>query len=213
MDKLVSSILDFDNTLFKTREFWRRELFPALEKKYGFGQDILEKVFERSTTGEVDYFIPARFLEEMCEELSLSGDMMPALQQYFDEIVYSQNTHRYLYDGAEALIRRLQMENRRCLLKSYRDPTFKKRFFKACKISALFPTGDIIVTNQPKQELFKMLPISSGVILVNDSLPEINKLVEVFKQGKVRVRAFLFDPETLLKDEDIIPPTIIGLFL
>lgn len=185
-----TAILDFDNTLFRTREFWHEVLFPALHEKYSTSKEKLEEIFRESTTGEVDYFIPEHFLTKFREHTGITN-----ARELFEQVVYEPKAKEYLYEGALELIQNLKRAGRVIVL-SYGDTAFKQRWFEACGLTAVLPNNAFMVTAQPKRKFLQTLPLSSNVLLINDILPETLEMLQVLEKRGVATHAILFCPPT-----------------
>jgi len=200
-------VVDFDDTLFRTRVFWRRFLFPEL-KRIGIPYDISEKVYIASTYKMFGYFIQSLFLSvlhEACKEENIKVSISQ-INKVFKKTVYSKRARRYFYPRAIEFLHRLKENNNPRILLSSGDKKFKSRFFKALGLNVFFPRGSIHITKKPKIEFIKNLRAKGPVILVNDVLKETEDMVSELQKVSPKTRAFFVDYGGHFKRKDVKKP-------
>ena len=133
-DKNTLVIFDFDNTLFRTREFWREYLFPHYEK-IGIPKELMEVAFVKATSTKVDYFIQRLFIDELY--MAFKNYPKKQLKEIFEKAVYSKLVKKYFYPGSLDIIKKMRKKYN-VLLISYGDKNFKTRFFESCGINKYF---------------------------------------------------------------------------
>jgi len=196
--KDTMAIIDFDNTLFETRRFWREHLFPSYEK-IGIPRKDIESAFIKSTTVKVDYFIPELFIQELYSLKSCQHNKQ-VLEKIFNDKVYSPSVKKYYFPDAIRLINGIK-KNSRAVLLSYGDKKFKNKFFKHCGINKHFGSQNIFVTTDKKIEVLNKLPKSSKYIIINDNYSETKNMVFWLQKANADTMAYLLDPNLDIKNE------------
>lgn len=185
-------VFDFDNTLFRTRQFWRERLFPAYAQEMGIDQERMEEVFVVSTTGAVDYFLPRRFFEELAR--IVPADAMEQAKQVFNRVVFSTESRDYLTDGAQEVVEMVRAKGDAIRLISYGDPEFKSAWFDSLGLTGWFSQDEVLITPQKKSLLVGDLPTADETLFLDDSLSELAAFLETSAlQGRI-ARGVLYDP-------------------
>ena len=191
-------IFDFDNTLFKTREFWREYLFPFYAR-IGIPKNLTENAFAGATTGQVDYFVPKLFIDELYRRVK-KGKICAKkqLRDIFEERVYSKAVRKYFYPHSLELIEKAGRKYKKLLI-SYGDQRFKEKFFKHCGLDKYFSPKEIIITNRPKLKVFKKMAIPAECIIIDDIYPEIIRLSAFLRRKGAATKGFLINRKKNLK--------------
>lgn len=185
-------IFDFDNTLFKTKEFWREYLVPFYIR-IGIARELIEGAFVRATTASVDYFIPKLFIDELYSAAKeVNKYSKKELNDIFEKHIYSPVIKKYFYPDSLRLLEKVK-KNYKILLMSYGDKNFKTKFFNYCGLSKYFSPKNIIITNGKKVELLKKLATPKNCIVVNDAEAETKELVSFLIKGGISAEGFLIN--------------------
>lgn len=187
-DKDTLVVFDFDNTLFKTREFWREYLFPFYEK-VKIPRETIESAFIKATKiRAAGYFVQSFFIDELY--LAAKNYRKKQLQDIFESRIYNIAVKKYFYPGALDLIKKARRKYK-AILVSYGDNKFKKRFFASCGINKYFATEEIIITKTKEDALTAKIATFKRCIIINDSEDENKKISLLLKDKRLKVRSFL----------------------
>ena len=142
-NKRTLIIFDFDNTLFKTRKFWREYLFPFYVE-IGIPKELIEKAFVEATAKLADYFIPELFIGELYRRTKKGGYRKRQLRDIFERHVYSKAVRKYFYPYSLKLLKKARKKYQTLLI-SYGDEKFKTKFFNCSGINKYFLPEEIII--------------------------------------------------------------------
>jgi len=195
-------IFDFDNTIFRTREFWRSHLFPSYES-IGINRTILETAFIAGTTKKVDYFIPDYFIDELFELTKDANFDRNTLLEIFKKQVYSPTVKKFYYPYALKLMAKVKNAQNEMILISYGDKKFKETFFKHCGIYEFFSPENVYIINKPKVKTLESFFNYSTIIVINDVLEETEQMLKKLNKAGTRAHAFLLDYKNIYKPENI----------
>jgi FMN phosphatase YigB (HAD superfamily) len=183
-------IFDFDNTLFKTREFWREYLFPFYIK-IGMARNYIESAFVKATTKKVDYFIPKIFIDELYRGIKEDKRYTKKqLESIFKKHVYSKIIQKYFYPYSLGLLEKARKKYQ-ILLVSYGDKNFKIKFFNYCGLNKYFLSREIIVTDRDKTESLKRLTVPQNCIIIDDMKDEAKKMASFLAKRSISVKIML----------------------
>jgi|SRR3989344_1087544 len=198
-------IIDFDDTLFQTRVFWRKFLFPQYER-IGIPFEVLEKVYIASTYKKFGYFIPPLFLRELKKTCRKNGikTRPTELKKIFEKTVYSNKARSYFYPGAINFLKQVRKSGNPRILLSSGDRGFKNKLFRSLGLGVFFPQFHI--TKKPKKDFIKKLRPEHPVILVNDVLKETEDMVRELQKVSPKTRAFFVDYGNRFKLKDVKKP-------
>jgi len=175
-------IFDFDNTLFKTREFWREYLFPFYIK-IGIPENYIEGAFIKATTVPVDYFVPKLFINELYSAVKKDNKYSrQQLKDIFKTHVYSPTVRKYFYPGSLRLLRKAKKKYKTLLI-SYGDKKFKTKFFNYCGLDRYFSSEEIIITGRKKAESLGRLAVPENCVIIDDMKDEAKEMAS-FLVGK-----------------------------
>jgi phosphoglycolate phosphatase-like HAD superfamily hydrolase len=191
------AIIDFDNTLFKTREFWREHLFPAYQKQ-GIHREKVEEAFNEATQKKADYFVIDYFITSLADRTTIPYDQ---LLETFTQQVFSHEASDYLYPGSKELVAAARGAYDDLLLVSYGDHLFKDEFFKHSGMTKLFKPEEIIITKERKAQLIGRLPNYKFITIVNDVLEETQEMIREAARKKNTARGYVVDHQGTMSRE------------
>jgi phosphoglycolate phosphatase-like HAD superfamily hydrolase len=179
---------DFDNTLFRTRTFWRKVLFPALGD-LEIDAETCEKGFKHATSVKRDYFVP----EIVADSIAKAAEKDAALVlKVVERIVYSDAGKQWFLPGALESVQTANQKGYRGYLLSYGDRVFKERWFASLGLGELFSVASMAITNQKKPAMIQSLKLETEVTMVNDVLEETRAVMDVLRGAGHQVRAYQF---------------------
>ena len=165
----------------------------------------MEEVFLKSVTGEVDYFLPRRFFEELGTVVPTED--LPRARKIFDDIVFSPHSREYITNGAEMMLTATQKKGYGLILLSYGDPEFKEQLFASLGLKRFFLSDRMLVTARPKVETLRSLALLGTVVIIDDVLPELETLTAQAMQQSAEVHGLLYDP-AMLNSVETLPKNI-----
>ena len=197
-DTLV--VFDFDNTLFRTKQFWREYVFTAFEG-LEISHAIVEEAFVEATEKKADYFVEQFFIESLHTRTNVSVD---TLSTFFWNILDHRDTRRWFFEGAVDLVTRTRAKYPSCILVTYGDQTFKEKFFVSCGISTYFSHEETIITTTPKVALVDTWKEFGRIVFINDVLTETMSVIERCTELGILIKAFVVTEESVPDDERYI---------
>lgn len=200
----ITILWDFDNTLFRTRAFWREVLFPELGV-LNIDAEKAECGFKNATLVKRDYFVPEIVASSIAKA---SGTDTFAVLQIVERVVYSNAGSRWFFPGALDAVHTLNQKGYRRYLLSYGDEPFKRRWFSSIGMRELFLPKEIVITSQKKSAIVQSLELTARVIIVNDVLEDTHAVAEILRMVGHTVSAYHFvaDPgivSTLPEEPDL----------
>ncbi len=188
------AVVDFDNTLFKTKEFWRECLFPAYEK-LGMSRETLEEAFKEATALKADYFVIDNFIDSLADRVSMPQEKLLVV---FKETVFSEKVKDFFYPSSTELLAAIKKAYDTMLLVSYGDKAFKEEFFKCCDLETYFDPQEMIITNEPKVRLLPRFAAYTHITYINDVFKETEDLLRETKAMGIVTDAYLVDHKNSL---------------